>query len=778
MDNVRRALEDWFGFDVAYCMNVTDVDDKIIRKARQGWLLQEFRTSERGADAACVREEVDKALAAAIADQRAKAEAAEAAAAAGAGGRAAKELADAAAADAFKLAALEASASAVASCDGTVDALLAAGGDALAASLDARSGASVADPAIFRAHAAMYEAEFMADMESLRVRPPDVLTRVSEYIPEIVAYVDRIVGAGFAYPAAGDVYFDVASFRGAGYPYGRLRPWSVGTALAADGEAPATAPGGKRSPADFALWKAARPGEPAWESPWGPGRPGWHIECSAMATAILGDAIDIHSGGEDLAFPHHDNEIAQADAFGSGGKACCAGRAPQWVNYFLHAGHLSIDGLKMSKSLKNFVTIRHALAHAPARVLRIVFASTRWDRPMLYSDAALDDARRKDACLARLFHVVAASGRRAGGGDAARWDEPERALAAAVAAASDAAHAAFCDSVDTKAALDAVLELGRAVAAYASACAPARRAPRALLLRRAGALATKVLRVLGVSTAPAGGVGLGGEREFGEGAARAVDAVAALRDAARAATQKESADRAALAAAAADAAADAEAQLGVRVGGGAWAPTPGASPPAAEAAPFLGVLASLHEAIVAAATAGDGAAAAVAARAATDATRNDTLAAAGVRLEDAPDGGSCWFPEDPAVLAAEAAARRSAEAGGRARKARAAVDAAAREVAKLDLARQQPRPEEALKDKYSKFGPGGDPTHGADGAELDAKAAAKAKKEADKKRRARAPWDDALAKDPQAWERAQAKLVDAKEAAAEAEAVVAAAEAG
>ena len=202
----------------------------------------------------------------------------------------------------------------------------------------------------FSAHAARYEAEFFADMEALRVRPPDVLTRVSEYMPEIVAYVRTIISNDFAYvapavassagsgggarassPPSQDVYFDTAAYRAAGFVYGRLNPWSVAPPTAGgagEGGAPAATPphpppsstSAKRSPADFALWKAAKPGEPAWPSPWGPGRPGWHIECSAMASAVLGRSMDIHSGGEDLRFPHHENELAQADAyFGVGG---------------------------------------------------------------------------------------------------------------------------------------------------------------------------------------------------------------------------------------------------------------------------------------------------------------------------------------------------------------------------------------------------------------------------------------------------------------------------
>jgi cysteinyl-tRNA synthetase len=185
----------------------------------------------------------------------------------------------------------------------------------------------------------------------------------------------------------------------------------------------------KRDKNDFALWKASKSGEPFWDSPWGAGRPGWHIECSAMAGETLGSRIDLHGGGEDLAFPHHDNELAQAEAaFGCG----------QWVNYFLHAGHLHINGLKMSKSLKNFVTIRQALARASARQLRLLFLARLWPNVINYSEDALLEAATKEKTLETFFGTVQAAVAGAALGGAERWAARDQELSAVLQATQTA----------------------------------------------------------------------------------------------------------------------------------------------------------------------------------------------------------------------------------------------------------------------------------------------------------------------------------------------------
>ncbi|RYP34312.1 hypothetical protein DL767_004306 [Monosporascus sp. MG133] len=221
------------------------------------------------------------------------------------------------------------------------------------------------------------EGEFFDDMDALNVLRPDVITRVTEYVPQIVSFVKQIVDKGFAYEAEGSVYFDIAAFERAGNTYARLRPESRNDkSLQEEGEGSLSKSlGGKKGSSDFALWKKSKNGEPFWPSPWGHGRPGWHIECSVMASDVLGERMDIHSGGIDLAFPHHDNELAQSEAY-----YCRHGQEHTWVNYFLHMGHLSISGSKMSKSLKNFQTIKEALASSyTARSMRIVFLLGRWN---------------------------------------------------------------------------------------------------------------------------------------------------------------------------------------------------------------------------------------------------------------------------------------------------------------------------------------------------------------------------------------------------------------
>jgi cysteinyl-tRNA synthetase len=261
--------------------------------------------------------------------------------------------------------------------------------DVLLPYLDSLHGSSIdaSDHSIFTKLTRKYEERFFRDVRDLNVLDPDTLTRVTEYGEYIAEFVDKIVKNKFAYQTSdGSIYFDIQAFDKDSNHYARLEPWNRNDkSLQADGEgALSQKTTEKRSDADFALWKASKPGEPAWPSVWGNGRPGWHIECSAMASDTLGETLDIHSGGIDLAFPHHDNEIAQSEAYWNEHGA----EKKQWVNYFLHMGHLSIQGSKMSKSLKNFTTIREALERGDwtPRSLRVVFLLGGWKEGIEITD--------------------------------------------------------------------------------------------------------------------------------------------------------------------------------------------------------------------------------------------------------------------------------------------------------------------------------------------------------------------------------------------------------
>lgn len=263
--------------------------------------------------------------------------------------------------------------------------------DILLPYLDSLYGSTInaTDHSIFTKLTKKFENRFMEDMRALNCLDPDQITRVTEYGPQIVEFVQKVQNNGFAYTTSdGSIYFDIAAFEKAQNIYARLEPWNRNDKdLQADGEGSlAQKTSEKRSDADFAVWKSSKPGEPSWPSPWGNGRPGWHIECSAMASDKLGSQLDIHSGGIDLAFPHHDNELAQSEAYWLDRDK--HEHNHQWVNYFIHMGHLSIQGSKMSKSLKNFITIREALARGEwtPRALRLVFLLGGWKEGIEITD--------------------------------------------------------------------------------------------------------------------------------------------------------------------------------------------------------------------------------------------------------------------------------------------------------------------------------------------------------------------------------------------------------
>ena len=237
-----------------------------------------------------------------------------------------------------------------------------------------------------------YTEAFIADMHAMGVLDPDVRPKATEEIPEMIDLVQRLVETGHAYEAQGDVYFSVRSFP----EYGALSHRDIDELESGHRDlraGDADLEGRKRDPLDFAVWKAAKPGEPAWESPWGMGRPGWHIECSAMSRKYLGLPFDIHGGGADLIFPHHENECAQAQAAWDQG----------FANYWLHSGMLQINSEKMSKSLGNFLLLRDVLKTAKPEVLRMLMLQTHYRSPLDFSEERLDEA---SAALDRIVNLV------------------------------------------------------------------------------------------------------------------------------------------------------------------------------------------------------------------------------------------------------------------------------------------------------------------------------------------------------------------------------------
>jgi cysteinyl-tRNA synthetase len=222
-------------------------------------------------------------------------------------------------------------------------------------------------------------ADFHADMAKLGVLPPDEEPRATQHIEQMIEIIQRLIDAGHAYAAEGHVLFSVPSFRA----YGHLSGHSPDELLA--GARIDVAPY-KRDAGDFVLWKPSPPDIPGWDSPWGRGRPGWHIECSAMSWRYLGETFDIHGGGADLIFPHHENELAQS---------VCAFPDSHFARYWVHSGMLQINDEKMSKSLGNFFTIREVLAKAPAEVIRLALIRTHYRSVADFSDAALVEARRE-----------------------------------------------------------------------------------------------------------------------------------------------------------------------------------------------------------------------------------------------------------------------------------------------------------------------------------------------------------------------------------------------
>ncbi len=287
-------------------------------------------------------------------------------------------------------------------------------------------------------------ADFHADMATIGNRPPDVEPRATEHIAEMLAIIDRLLNAGYAYVAEGHVLFAVAAFS----DYGALSGRSPEELLAGARVDPAPY---KRDPSDFVLWKPAHAGEPGWDSPYGRGRPGWHIECSAMSWRYLGETFDIHGGGTDLIFPHHENERAQS---------LCAFPGSRFARVWLHNGMLRVNGEKMSKSLGNFFTLGELLPRAPAEAIRFLLLHARYSAVLDFTDAALAEARDS---LDRFYRAL------------------DRVAPEADAEISPAVLAALADDLNTPAAIAALHALADAALAGSREAASALRASGGLL---------------------------------------------------------------------------------------------------------------------------------------------------------------------------------------------------------------------------------------------------------------------------------------------------------
>jgi len=351
------------------------------------------------------------------------------------------------------------------------------------------------------------------DCRALGCEPPEHEPRATEYVAEIIAMIATLIEKDYAYLAPdGDVLYAVARFAGYGRLSGkRLADLRAGARVEVDEQ--------KRDPLDFVLWKAAKPGEPSWPSPWGAGRPGWHIECSAMAVALLGAHFDLHGGGMDLKFPHHENEIAQS----------CAACGTPFVNLWMHNGFVNVNAEKMSKSLGNFFTVREVLPHLRPEVLRAFVLASHYRGPVNYSD---DNLRQADAALERLYVALRGVVPAAGAPDS---EATQRFVAA------------MDDDFNTAEALAALQSLARELNVAKTAAAAARAAALAAELRRLGA----VLGILAedpelwLQTRPARSLeaGAGAGAPAAEPAAAEIEALVAARSAARKARDFRESDR-------------------------------------------------------------------------------------------------------------------------------------------------------------------------------------------------------------------------------------------
>lgn len=338
--------------------------------------------------------------------------------------------------------------------------------------------------------ASKYLDAFNRDMEELGVVTPDINPKATEHIEDMLKVISGLVENGSAYVSEGDVYFDVSSYSGYGELSGRsLEEQQITSQCGVEMER-------KDDPNDFALWKSSKPGEPSWESPWGPGRPGWHIECSTMSVKYLGNSFDIHGGGQDLIFPHHENERAQAEAY-SGGK--------QFAKYWVHSGMLNIDKEKMSKSLGNIKSLRDVLDEYHPEVLRILALGTHYRSPLNFSDRSLEEAKatleRIQNCMFNLNDIIK---RMEKTGSSVDMGGTEEKLSGHLDKAEMEFRECMDDDFNSAAALGVVFNIIREVNAYIAELEKTRSQAGMPVLLESEQVLSKLLRALGLPKAAQG----------------------------------------------------------------------------------------------------------------------------------------------------------------------------------------------------------------------------------------------------------------------------------
>ncbi|CAG8574782.1 303_t:CDS:10 [Dentiscutata erythropus] len=483
IDFIRRILTDYFNYDILFVMNITDIDDKIILRARKNYLFNNFKSTIKSLTPELI-EQIRNALndftksklgvmGDGIENNTSRDDP--------------KYLLYA---NSFREAvkALVAAEVALEDNDTSQEAahqLLNESQEIISEWLDKKDGASITDQKVFRDLAATWEQEFINDMQALNVRPCDIMTRVSEYVPEIAVFIQKIIDNGFAYEADGSVYFDTVAFNNEeDHHYAKLEPWSANNeGLIEEGEGSLGSKLlGKRNKGDFALWKKSKSGEPSWDSPWG-------FDGTSNVREIFGDYLDIHSGGIDLAFPHHDNEIAQSEAY----HGC-----QQWVNYFLHVGHLNIEGQKMSKSLKNFISIR--VKKHTARQLRLCFLLHQWDSKLDFKESTMGEAKGIETILNNFFVNTKAllnefkqAAHESDGTH--RYNASEKELMNLLREKQSAVHKALCDSLNTPTVMSEIMELINKTNIYVSA---GRNNINMVVLENIAKYVTNMLKIFGV----------------------------------------------------------------------------------------------------------------------------------------------------------------------------------------------------------------------------------------------------------------------------------------